>query len=65
MYNGNKYAGATSIDFGGCYYIGVHISNDINKELINKICLKKSYKTPEKLPKALTEEDVKLMFGVE
>jgi hypothetical protein len=62
MYNGNKYAAATRIDLGDCYYIGVHVSNNINKDLINNVCLKKSYKTPEKLPKALTEKDIKIIF---
>ena len=31
MYNGNKHGSATNIDFGDVYYIGVHLSNNIDK----------------------------------
>lgn len=58
MYHGNKYGAMTSIDLGGVFYIGVHISNNINTELINRICLKKSYKKPEKLPIQINEKDI-------
>ena len=63
MYDGNKYGSATYIDFGDCYYIGVHISNEINKDLIKNICKKKCYKEPEKLPVSITEEDILALFN--
>ena len=64
MYNGNKHGSLTSIDFGDVYYIGVHLSNNINKELIEKICMKKCFKTPEKLPNPITEDDILNLYGV-
>lgn len=63
MYNGNKHGSLTRIDFGNVYYIGVHISNNIDKELIEKICLKKCFNQPEKLPVPITEEDVLGLYG--
>lgn len=65
MYNGNKHGSATFIDFGECYYIGVHISNNINKDLISRVCKKKSFKTPEKMPIQLTEETILKVFNGE
>lgn len=64
MYNDNKHGGATHIDFGDVYYIGVHISNNIDKDLIERICKKKCYKTPEKLSNPITEEDVLKLYEV-
>lgn len=63
MYNGNKHGSFTRIDFDNIHYIGVHISNNINKELIEIICKKKCYKQPEKLPDPITEEDVLKIYG--
>lgn len=65
MYDGNKYGSATKIEFGEITYIGVHISNNIDKELINNICLKKCYKIPEKMPIPLLESDVEKIFKEE
>lgn len=65
MYNGNKYGAVTSINLGEVFYIGVHISNNINTELINRICQKKCYKKPEKLPTQITEKDILDMFDGE
>lgn len=65
MYNGNKHGSMTFIDLGECYYIGVHISNNINKELISKICRKKCFKQPEKLPVEFTEKDVLNIYNGE
>lgn len=63
MYNNNKYGSVTKINFGDIYYVGVHISNNINKELINKICQKKCFKQPEKMPIPITEQDVFDLYG--
>lgn len=65
MYNGNKHGSMTFINFQNCYYIGVHISNNINKDLISKICRKKCFKDPEKLPVEFKEEDVFKIFDGE
>lgn len=62
MYNGNKHGSVTFIDFGEVYYIGVHISNEIDKDLIETICKKKCYKQPEKLPEPLIENDVLMLY---
>lgn len=58
MYDGNKYGAVTSINLGNVFYMGVHISNNINTELINRICLKKAYKKPERLPIQITEKEI-------
>lgn len=62
MYNGNKYGAVTSIKLGDCYYLGVHISNEIDTELIGKICLKKCFKKPEKLPITIDKSTILSIF---
>lgn len=62
MYDGNKYGAYTHIDFGELYYVGVHLSNYINKKLISEICTKIIYKEPEQLPIKITEDDIPKMF---
>lgn len=63
MYNNCKYGSMTSIDLGNCFYVGVHISNNIDNDLITNICQKKCYKTPSKLENQITERDVVELFG--
>lgn len=58
MYGDKKHGSFTRMDLGKCYYIGVHLSNNIDTELINSICKKVSYKTPSELPFPITEEDI-------
>lgn len=63
MYDGNKYGAYTSIDFGDVFYLGVHLSNYINNELIDEICTKEILKTPNALPVKITEKDIPEMFA--
>lgn len=63
MYNGCKYGAFTQIKIGEIYYLGVHISNNIDKELIEKICKKKMYKIPNKLPIPITKKDIEDIFA--
>ena len=63
MYNGNKHGASTSMSFGDIEYIAIHISNQIDKELISKICKKEIHKIPEKLPNPITEEDIESLFA--
>ena len=63
MYNGNKYGALTHIQVGDIYYLGIHISNNIDKELIQNICKKKMYKIPEKLPIQITKKDILEIFS--
>ena len=65
MYNGNKHGSVTFMDLGKCYYIGAHISNNIDKALIAKVCKKKSFKEPEQLPEQLTEDIILRVFNGE
>lgn len=63
MYNGNKHGAATRMNFGDVEYIALHISNEIDKDLISKICKKQSSKIPEKLPQHITEVDIERIFS--
>lgn len=63
MYNGNKYGAATTIGVGENFYLGIQVSNNIDTELIEKICKKKSIKKPEGLPSPLTEKELISLFG--
>lgn len=63
MYNGYKHGASTSMTFGDVEYVAMHISNEIDKELISKICKKDVKKIPEKLPHPITEKDVEKIFS--
>lgn len=62
LYDGFKYGAYTNIDFGDVFYVGVHLSNYINNDLISEICTKKVYKIPNQLPVKVTREDIPKMF---
>lgn len=62
MYNDNKYGAYTAMSLGDTYYIGVHISNNINKDLINQVCKKPVFKNPEKLPIVIDEQCILKIF---
>ena len=66
MYDDKKYGAMTFCDLGECWYVGVHISNNIEKELISAICQKNSFKIPDQLPNIISEEELLTMWrGVE
>lgn len=62
IYNGNKYGSYTAIDIGNYYCIAIHMSNNIDKELIQAVCLKQCFKEPEKLPTPITKKVLKDIF---
>lgn len=65
MYGTGKYGSATKIDFGNVKYIGIHISNYVNNELIDKICKKTMFKMPSQLDNKVTEQDIIDLWGDE
>lgn len=62
IYGNNKYGSYTTIKKGDMFCIASHISNNINKKLIDEICFKNCYKIPEKLPEPITKEQIYQIF---
>ena len=58
VYDNKKYAGYTEGVFGEIVYFGVHISNNINQDLIDKVCTKNSTKIPTALENKVSVSDI-------
>lgn len=64
MYGGCKYGAISKSNIGnGNYFYAVHLSNYIDKELINEICTKTMFKIPNSLPIKITEENIPNIFN--
>ena len=63
MYNGNKYGSSVMANVGNdVYWLGIHISNSINEELIEKICKKKMHKKPTPMPRHIYVDEILDLF---
>lgn len=62
VYDCKKYGAMTEICFGDVYYLGIHISNSIDEDLIKNICKKQTIKVPSALPTPITEQDIERVF---
>lgn len=59
IYNGHKYGAITRTELdNGVHYMAIQISNNLDRELIAKICKKAINKIPASLPNPITIEDI-------